>query len=188
MPDKERVLTTVTTLIARRGREAAIERDFYDAHGRDGEPRYHLASTLIQQENGISFLVSQFRGADDLAFWRASPEYQRMIAAFEEHSLRELCTLSEPVVRVGVPGNESGPKWKVFVTTWAVVFPALLILDSLMDALPRLPPILDTMLSSAIVVATMVWIIFPALSSYTRAWRLGDQQMRISVRELKRGR
>ena len=179
------LVTTVTSLISRSGHEASIARDFEEAFGGLSTVRPHLATLLIQQENGLNFLVSQFRNAEDLARWHASADHARMIAAFEQHSLRELCTLDRPVARIIVPSNDSGPKWKVLISTWSAIFPLLIALSWLLDRIvPGLPFVARLALTSFLMSLTIIWLVSPVVRRLTRTWRLSNQQMRIGVVEV----
>jgi antibiotic biosynthesis monooxygenase (ABM) superfamily enzyme len=181
LPEAAR-LTTITALIARSGHEAAIAGDFEQAFTRAGDNSHHLAALLIQQQNGISFLVSQFRDHEQLAAWRASAAYRQMIADFERHSLRELCTIDEPVARIAVPSDDSGPKWKVFLSTWIVTYPMLLGISAVFSELaPGMPFAARLALTSIMVTIAIIWVISPVTRRLTRTWRLRNRQMRIDV-------
>lgn len=179
------LVTTATSLISRSGHEASIARDFEEAFSGPDTVRPHLATLLIQQENGLNFLVSQFRSAEDLAHWHASADHARMIAAFEEHSLRELCTIDRRVARITVPSNDSGPKWKVLISTWIAIFPLLIMLSWLLDRIvPGLPFVARLALTSFLMSVTIIWLVSPIVRRLTRTWRLSHQQMRIGVAEV----
>jgi antibiotic biosynthesis monooxygenase (ABM) superfamily enzyme len=176
------VLTTITTLISRHGHEAAVAEDFERAFALAGRQSHHLGTLLLQQHGGLNFLVSQFRDQDALDAWRASPPHHEMVAAFERDSLREICTIGEPIVRVTVPSDGSGPKWKIFISTWIIVYPLLLLLSFGLNALvPELSlPLRLAITSSALSIAS-IWVISPVTEAITRVWRLRDQQMRVEV-------
>ncbi|WP_458098090.1 hypothetical protein [Roseomonas sp. WA12] len=176
------MLTTVTSLISRGGREAAIIRDFESAFAEAGRDSHHLATLLLQQGDGLSFLVSQFTGEGDLRKWEASEAHQRMVSSFERDSLRELCIISDPIVRITVPSDASGPKWKVLASTWVLTYPLLLALSAVLDQVaPALPWAARLALTSGAVSIALLWIISPLTRGMTRAWRLRNQQMRVDV-------
>ncbi|TPG59648.1 hypothetical protein EAH89_05255 [Roseomonas nepalensis] len=176
------MLTTVTSLISRGGQEAAIAGDIERAFFEAGQEAHHVGTLLIQQGDGLSFLVSQFAGEEDLRRWRASPAHRRMVAALERDSLRELCVIGEPIVRMTVPSDGSGPKWKVLASTWVLTYPLLLALSALLDRVaPTLPWAIRLALTSGAVSVALIWAISPLTRRLTRVWRLRDQQMRVDV-------
>ncbi len=183
------VLTTITSLISRGGHESFVAREFERVFGGKPATSHHLTALLVQQENGVSFLISQFQSRRDLEDWRASPERRRMIEAFEVHSLRELCTIDQPVAHITVPSNASGPKWKLFVSSWIVTFPLLLVLVQFFSLLlPDAPLVLRIALTSIAISLAITWLISPLVLKVTRTWRLRHQQMRIEVVETESGR
>lgn len=176
------MLTTVTSLISRGGREAAIAGDIEDAFFEAGQDSHHVATLLIQQGDGLSFLVSQFAGQEELVRWRASAAHRSMVAALERDSLRELCVIGDPIVRVTVPSDGSGPKWKVLASTWILTYPLLLALSALLDQVaPTLPWAMRLALTSGTVSIALIWAISPITRRLTRVWRLRNQQMRVDV-------
>jgi antibiotic biosynthesis monooxygenase (ABM) superfamily enzyme len=176
------MLTTVTSLISRGGRERDIARAFEEAFADGEKPTHHLATLLIQQCGGLNFLVSSFEDEKALDAWRHSERHQAMIAAFEQDSLRELCTLGEPIVRMTVPSDASGPKWKVLASTWIIIYPLLLVLSGLLGAVaPELPMALRLGITSLALSVASIWVINPLASSVTRVWRLHNQQMQVDV-------
>ncbi|MBB3475739.1 antibiotic biosynthesis monooxygenase [Sphingomonas sp. BK345] len=176
------MLTTVTTLISRHGHERAVVEDFERAFAEAGQNSHHLGTLLIQQDGGLNFLVSQFADEAEYDSWLASPAHKEMVRAFERDSLRELCVIGEPIVRVAVPSDGSGPKWKVFVSTWIVVYPMLLALSLTLDLLvPGLQLALRLAVTSSVLSVASLWVINPVTHALTRVWRLRNQQMRVEV-------
>jgi len=176
------VLTTVTSLISRHGREEEVVRHFKRAFARAEGETHHLSTLLIQQLGGLNFLVSQFANEGELEKWQASPAHREMIRALEQDSLRELCKMGGPVVHVVVPGEGSGPKWKVFVSTWVVTYPLLLVMSLGLTALvPDLPLAARLAFTSVTLSIASIWIITPVAMAWTRTWRLNNQQMQVDV-------
>jgi antibiotic biosynthesis monooxygenase (ABM) superfamily enzyme len=176
------MLTTVTSLISRRGREKDIVRAFEEAFADGTEGTHHVTTLLIQQCGGLNFLVSSFEGEKELDAWRGSERHQAMITAFEQDSLRELCTLGEPIVRMTVPSDSSGPKWKVLASTWIITYPLLLMLSGILGVTaPELPMALRLGITSLALSVASIWLINPLASSVTRVWRLHNQQMQVDV-------
>lgn len=177
-------LTTITSLVAKRGHEQLVVREFERTFVEDAEDNRHLSALLIQQGDGLSFLVSQFSSRDELNAWRTSTGRKRLIEAFDLHSLHELCTIDHRVARLEVPNGASGAKWKGLVAGYAIGLP---ILTFVVLALNLVAPGLPLPLSLAIIMLVMsvtnTWIVGPLLARWTRTWRLKDQQMRIAVYE-----
>jgi antibiotic biosynthesis monooxygenase (ABM) superfamily enzyme len=175
------LITTITSLISCAGQEPFAAAEFERTFRGQTTPTRHAATLLIQQQNGLSFLVSSFRTQADLDEWRRSPEHGRMVAAYEAHSLRELCTIDHPVARVVVPSDGSGPKWKSLVSSWLVTFPLLLVVAEMLNViLPGAPPIVRVALTSIAMSIAIAWFISPLLMKMTRTWRLRHQQMQIT--------
>ena len=176
------LVMTVTSLIARSGCEKTVSQDFKEAFESAGDSSHHVSALLFQQENGLSFLISQFRSEDDLRRWRQTDDYRRMIAAFERHSLRELCTINKPVAQITVPNDASGPKWKVFASTWIVTYPLLLCLNGLLGSLaPDMSEHLRIATTSSLLSIAIIWFVAPMVHRVTRTWRLNNQEMRTNI-------
>lgn len=177
-------LTTVTTLVSRGGQETHVAAAFARAFGERLDATHHRTVLLVQQENGISLLISQFRSEQELMRWRASAERAWLIEELDGHALRELCSLDRPVARIVVPSDASGPKWKVLLVTWAVSFPLLLAVVQLVEFFASDASLIVRVASTSILMSTAVtWVISPLALRWTRTWRLRDQQMRTGVVE-----
>ncbi|MDX3911689.1 MAG: hypothetical protein QHC67_18090 [Sphingobium sp.] len=178
------VFTTITSLISQSGHELFAAHTFEETFAGDRRSVDHLATLLVQQENGVSFLISHFASQEALTAWRSSADHQRMIEALEAHSLRELCTIDRPVARVIVPSHVAGPRWKIFVTSWIVTFPLLVGLIALLDRLiPQATLLARLAVTSLTMSAAITWLISPVVLRLTRTWRLRHQQMRIELIE-----
>jgi uncharacterized protein len=170
---------SITTLIPGRNSEGQIAEAFEHALGEGGDSR-HLATVLIEQEGGISFLVSVFPDDDAFRSWQRSPDRKAMVARFDALSLRQLCAASERAVRISVPSDASGPKWKLFASTWSAIFPILLVINiTLAHLAPGMALAARLAVSSLLMSAAVVWVISPWVHRITRTWRLRGQQTRI---------
>lgn len=84
-----------------------------------------------------------------------------------------------------IAGKPATPKWKTFLVTWLAVYPALLSITYLLNALlPASERPVQLALSSALLTASLTWIIMPLLTRQLRPWllrgvkqvdRLGDR-------------
>ena len=177
-------LTTITTLVSRNGHERFVAEEFERTFGTERAATPHRSTLLIQQEGGLNFLISQFDSPEALQNWRESALHRRMIETFEAHSLRELCTIDRPVVRISVPSASSGPKWKSLVASWIVTFPLLLGLVQLLNLLmPQAPAPTRIAVTSIAMSVAITWLIAPFMQRLTRTWRLKNQQMKMMVVE-----
>ena len=185
-PLEPALLTTVTSLVSRSGSEDAVAQFFEQAFRGGVMGSHHLGTLLLQQEDGVSFLVSQFRNREALEAWRASPKHQQMIASFEAHSVRELEMIEARAARLHIPSNSSGPKWKVLASSWIVIFPILLALNLLYERIgPELSRPMHLAVTSFVLAVIQIWFVSPLLQRTTRTWRLADEQMKIDVVEVK---
>lgn len=174
-------LTTISSLISLGGHESDVATAFERSFGGQMGKTHHLTSLLIEQD-GLSFLISQFATPEHLAAWRRSPARKGLLDELDSHSLRELCTIDHPVARIVVPSNGSGPKWKMLAASWVVTFPLLILivltLDRMVPGAPFLPRIA---LTSILMSVAITWFISPIVARRTRAWRLKGQQMAITI-------
>lgn len=185
-PKETALLTTVTCLVSRSGSEDAIAKIFEQTFRDATLSSHHLGTLLLQQEDGVSFLVSQFRNREALEDWRKSAQHQTMIRRFDAHSVRELERIGALAARLRIPSNSSGPKWKVFASTWIVIYPILLTLNVVFEQMaPVLSRSLRLAVTSSILSVMQIWVISPMLQRITRTWRLADEQMRIDVVEVE---
>ncbi|WP_420139639.1 hypothetical protein [Sphingomonas sp.] len=175
-------VAAITSLIVRGGQGDAIVQAFKNALISQPAKRRHIMTLLLQQENGLSFVISLFRSREDLQQWQAAAERQQMIKAFEDHSLRQLCTIHHRVAKLTVPSDESGPKWKVLLTTWLSMLPLLLLLNgTFLLLVPDIPWPIRLIMTSFLLSISVIWFVSPFSRRITRTWRLKHQQMRIEV-------
>jgi antibiotic biosynthesis monooxygenase (ABM) superfamily enzyme len=186
-PTEPALLTTVTSLVSRSGSEDAVAQTFEQTFRDATQSSHHLGTLLLQQEDGVSFLVSQFRNREALEAWRASGKHQQMIASFDAHSVRELEMIEARAARLHIPSNSSGPKWKVLASTWIVIFPILLALNVIYGQIgPELPRAMHLAVTSFVLAVIQIWFVSPLLQRMTRTWRLANEQMKIDMVEVKR--
>ena len=176
------LVTTITSLVSRRGHEKLVAREFERIFASDPASTHHLKALLIQQEDGVSFLISCFADRAGLRAWRQSDDHRSMERSFDAHSMRALRTVEQPVARILVPSDTSGPKWKGFLAGWLVSLPILILVVALLERLtPRLATLPSLAIISLVMSLTTTWLVAPILGPLTRTWRLQNQQIRIVV-------
>jgi antibiotic biosynthesis monooxygenase (ABM) superfamily enzyme len=63
------------------------------------------------------------------------------------------------------------PRWKLAIVTWFALFPSLLVVSyALAPFVERWPRALQLLMTSAILVPLMTWILLPAMTRAARPW------------------
>lgn len=105
--------------------------------------------------------------------WDASPDRARLTEAADRFSSGRPQIVDGPDLRADLPSETAVPKWKTFLATWTSVFPILLLLNTIVNALPvQMPMPIQLAGTSLILTATLTWIILPQVKKLLRPWLL----------------
>lgn len=135
--------------------------------------RRGISPAYAGQTQGLQHLVFRFRTEANAQAWRDGKDFRRLASEADDFSVGLDQVGSGGPVRFELPSDTSAAKWKRFVTTWAAVFPVLLVISSLVRwLLDEWPPALQLVPSSLMLTATLQWIILPRLQRWSRFWLL----------------
>lgn len=166
MSEIERFATVIVSRAIRAGQEQCFEQwaDRFAASARDADG--YLSTLRLGQTEGLQHLVFRFRDASQAKAWRASDGFARLGAEADAFSVGLDQLHQGDPARFELPSDASAAKWKRFVTTWAAVFPVLLVISSAMRWLLKgQPPIVQLIPSSLLLTAGLQWLILPRHSS-----------------------
>ena len=172
---------SVTVVVARRvrpGAEAAFEQWASEASQAAAIFPGHLGAALQRPNaaDGADYvLLFRFASLADLRRWEASDERRHYLA------LAEPLTEGDPTVRLltGIEGwlvpppgaTGAPPRYKMALVTGAAIFPLVVVLNALSAALLQgTPPLFRTLLTIAVVVLLMTYVVMPWLSRLLRGW------------------
>lgn len=91
-----------------------------------------------------------------------------------------LASAAQPVVRSGLetwfpaPARAlaAPPRWKIALVTWGALLPQVLVLGALVPA--RVPFVANVVLTTAIPVVLLTWVIMPRLNALLERWLYTD--------------
>jgi antibiotic biosynthesis monooxygenase (ABM) superfamily enzyme len=159
----------------RPGQEAEFERivgEFFreaaTVPGVEGAYLMRPAGDKVPREYGV---LRSFASEAEMEAFYASPLYQRLNDALRpvvegEPQRRPLHGL-EAFFR----GNNPPPRWKMFLLTWLGVTPLVYGFGMLVQAaVGSWPRFVVVALTTLPVVATLAWVVMPALTSVFRRW------------------
>lgn len=173
-------VTRIARRRARPGHEAEYEVMLREMLAKMRAFKGFLGGDLIPPETaGEEYqLVVRFASEAELQVWDMSDArlelLERMKAVAEgEPEFRKLSGLEawfEPAV---VPASMHPPRAKMAVVTWMGIFPVVsfyLWLVSLWPGFVELPFLPRTAVFTALIVATMTWVVMPRLTRLMRGW------------------
>ncbi|MEM9459062.1 MAG: antibiotic biosynthesis monooxygenase [Myxococcota bacterium] len=69
------------------------------------------------------------------------------------------------------PARGGPPAWKMAIVTWLAVNPAVFVFaHSVPEVAEALPPLVELLVVNAFVVASLTWLLMPALTRILRGW------------------
>ena len=135
-----------------------------------------IGVTTVEGQSGVAArLISvTFSNNADLASWLASTEHATFVTRVEPM----LVDRYQTTVRTGMeswvpsPGVRPPQRWKSAIVTFVGLFPLLIVLRLVSDALrfEALGPVAALALSVAISCVAMTWIVMPVLTKVLRGW------------------
>lgn len=132
----------------------------------------HEGSSVFTTADGDAVVLMRFADQQALDAWQASDAVQQHLRAGDVHSL----ATDAPQIRSGfetwftLPGRRAmvPPRWKIALITWCALLPQVLILGTLVPA--GVPRVLSVMITTAIPVAMLTWVIMPRLTRLLHRW------------------
>ena len=134
---------------------------------------------VVAAEAGRSDMAARgisvtFADDADLANWLASTEHARFVTRLESMLVGPPRTQVRTGMEPWVPPSGARPpkRWKSAIATFVGLFPLLIVLRSVSDALrfDVLGPIATLALSVAISCVVMTWVVMPLLTKGLRGW------------------
>lgn len=173
-------VTRIARRRARPGREAEYEVMLREMLARMRTFKGFLGGDLIPPEMpGEEYqIVVRFASEAELQAWDMSDArlelLERMKAVAEgEPEFRKLSGLEAWFETAVVPASMHPPRAKMAVVTWMGIFPVVslyLWLVSLWPGFGELPFLPRTAVFTALIVATMTWVVMPRLTRLMRGW------------------
>ncbi|WP_257128472.1 hypothetical protein [Burkholderia sp. MSMB1459WGS] len=178
--------TIVVGRVVHPGRERQFDRWAREIDAAARRYPGHLGNVRLSDSSGINYLVYRFDSPEHLHAWEASGERRKLVAKGDEISDEHRDAAVGMDAWFAIAGKPAAPKWKTFLVTWLAVYPVLLSITFLLNALlPALERPVQLALSSALLTSSLTWIIMPLLTRQLRPWLLrGVKQVdRLSDRQ-----
>lgn len=133
----------------------------------------HLGNVRLSDSSGINYLIYRFDSPAHLHAWVSSGERRKLIAKGDEISDEHRDAAVGMDAWFAIAGKPATPKWKTFLVTWLAVYPVLLSITYLLNALlPALERPVQLALSSALLTSSLTWIIMPLFTRQLQPWLL----------------
>lgn len=170
--------TIVSSLILRAGMEERLDALYADAcAAAEAHPGYR-SLLLLDAKNGQCHVVAQFDSEASMKAWPESPGYRNAMAKIELAAIRQTLAINARCARVTLPSEATAPKWKAFLLTWGAILPIVLVLNAIVTTfLPQLPRLIQSVLTTASMSATVIWLVLPQINRFSRTWRLADERL-----------
>jgi antibiotic biosynthesis monooxygenase (ABM) superfamily enzyme len=138
-------------------------------------PNHQGSSVLSTPSGGSNFILLRFGSSEDLDAWQRSAEATALLreadavsAAGPSSQVRS--GLETWFTLPGMPVPSKPPaQWKMAVLTWAALLPMVIGLAYLFAPF-HLPFLLEVMLSTAIPVVMLTWVIMPRATGWFYRW------------------
>ena len=177
-PPAEPPVTRIARRRALPGQEAAYEaaiRDMFAAMQKF--PGFRGADMIPPAEPGGAYqVIVKFDSERALQTWDESPQraaFHRRArsVAEDEPEYRRLTGLEAWFAQPVVPASMHPPRSRMAVVTWLGIFPTVsLMLWLVVPLLQPLPFLPRTAVLTALIVATMTWVVMPRLTRWLRPW------------------
>src|SRR4051812_14703892 len=162
--------------MVRPGREHDFERlvqEFFDQAARQpGVCGAYLIRPFAGVQSREYGILRSFASAEDRDRFYASDLYRRWneaVAPFVEGPSRRQ-ELHGMEAFFQHAGPSAPPRWKMAILTWIGVNPAVYVFSNAVPALTDLPMLLNLLVVNAFVVASLAWVLMPALTKISAAW------------------
>lgn len=134
-----------------------------------------VSAVRLGQAGGLHHLVLQFADPAAARDWRGQDRYVALARQADGFSVGLDQHDDGTVAAFDLPSEAAARKWKTAIVTWIGVVPTLLVVSGAIGwAFPGLPRIVQQILSSVLLTATLTWVILPRVRSWSRFWMLQD--------------
>ena len=162
-------VTVVITRRVRPGREDDFAAWFEDLRVAAGRIPGYLGTTVLADPSGMRHIVERFANEESVRAWEASPDRARVIATADAFSSAERRHLTGLETWFDIPG--APPRWKMAATTFIAAYPiAYIVLRFVGPHETSLPASVRALITVAVLVPTLTWIVMPRLTHALRRW------------------
>lgn len=176
-------VTVVVSRVVHPGKEAEFARWADEIDRAAAASVGHVSSVRLHDGEGLNHLVYHFDSAAALRAWETSPRRHELIRRGDRISDEQRTTTGDRSTWFTVPGRTDSARWKTFLLTWISVYPTLLIIATVVNAVaPGIPPAVQLAVSSATLTALLTFVILPRVTRRARSWLLGGARLTPTAR------
>ena len=134
----------------------------------------HQGTSVFQAGTDDYFILLRFASAQDLEGWRAAEQTVELLRRGDLHATAPgaVHVVSGLETWFTVPGRPVAslppPRWKMALVTWLALLPQALLLGRVLPA--GLPTLGKVMVSTALPVAMLTWVLMPRLTRWLYPW------------------
>jgi antibiotic biosynthesis monooxygenase (ABM) superfamily enzyme len=162
-------MTVVVTRVVRPGREREFVAWADEMDRAASRSPGHVGGVRLHDDQGLNHLVHQFDSLEHLRAWEQSTERHALLTRGRALSDERRTVAGGSTAWFDVPSGNTPPSWKRFLLTWVLVYPALLVISTLVG-LAQLPQMLALAISSCALTALLTWVILPWATRRARRW------------------
>lgn len=131
----------------------------------------------LEQPNGLVHFIQRFESEEAARRWCDSDVRRRLGAEADAFSAEHSEIATGDRVQVRLPSEAAVPKWKLWLATWAAVFPLLLAMNAIAKAVAGgLPQAVQLGLTSLAMTAVLTWFVLPEIRKRLRPWLFRDDE------------
>jgi antibiotic biosynthesis monooxygenase (ABM) superfamily enzyme len=177
-PGNDAAVTKIIDRIPKAGHETALEqaiRDLVEAALRfPGHLGVNVIRPVPPHQPGFR-IVYKFDTLDHLRAWETSETQRALVEAADRHTsgepVRSVLTGLETWFTLPGESRPPPPRYKMSVVSWLGIFPLVLLLGAVLNALlPTAPGWLKVALNTGLVVPLMTYAVMPRLTRLFKFW------------------
>jgi hypothetical protein len=178
MEQEDQFVTIVISQIVKPGCESAYEAWLRDITNVSKTYIGHLGTNVIRPQPGVRpeyVIIFRFDGYENLKLWMTSRdrEYWLTQAQHLVQSDPHIQQINGLAAWFSLPNQplKTPPRYKTALLTWAVVYVLINLLNTLLTPMLRnLPPLIISLIISAIMVGLLTYIVMPWVSRLFSSW------------------
>ncbi|PMB51733.1 antibiotic biosynthesis monooxygenase [Fischerella thermalis CCMEE 5201] len=181
MEQEDQSVTVVISQIVKPGCEDVYETWLKDITGVSRTYPGHLGTNVIRPQPGVRseyVIIFRFDSYENLKRWMESRDRKYWLSQAQHlvQSDPHVQQLSGLEAWFSLPGKplKTPPRYKTALLTWAVVYILINLLNRLLaPVLGKLPPLIISLIISAIMVILLTYVVMPRVTSLFSSWLYG---------------
>ncbi|MEA5580067.1 antibiotic biosynthesis monooxygenase [Nodularia harveyana UHCC-0300] len=184
MEQENHIVTVVISQVVKPGRDSAYEAWLKNITSVAETYAGHLGTNVIRPHPGVRpeyVVIFRFDGYENLKLWMTSGDRQYWLTQVQElvESDPHIQQINGLSAWFSLPGQplKTPPRYKTALLTWVAVSVLINVLNRLLTPMLRnLPPVIISLIISAIMVGLLTYVVMPWVSRLFSSWLYGKSR------------